>query len=112
MRIAIPVVGEVLSLHFGHCEKFAFFDVDTESGTILAESFEESPPHQPGLLPRWVREKGATVVIAGGMGIRAQQLFENQGVRVIVGAPPEDPRTVVEKHLAGTLETGSNVCDH
>jgi predicted Fe-Mo cluster-binding NifX family protein/MinD-like ATPase involved in chromosome partitioning or flagellar assembly len=112
MRIAIPVVDGSLSMHFGHCERFVFFDVDPDEKKIVSRQSEDSPPHQPGMLPPWMHERGVNVVIAGGMGIRAQRLFDEHGVKVLVGAPAEDPESIVERYLAGTLETGANVCDH
>ncbi len=71
-----------------------------------------APEHEPGLLPAWLAEKGAGFVIAGGMGSRAQQLFAEQGVSVIIGAPVAEPETVVQQYLTGSLVTGENVCDH
>jgi predicted Fe-Mo cluster-binding NifX family protein len=46
------------------------------------------------------------------MGSRAQQLFAEQGVKVVTGAPAAEPETVVRQYLADTLVTGENVCDH
>jgi predicted Fe-Mo cluster-binding NifX family protein len=57
-------------------------------------------------------EKGVSLVIAGGMGGRAQQLFTDAGVTVIVGASSAAPESVVMEYLAGSLVTGANVCDH
>jgi len=59
-----------------------------------------------------MHEQGAELVIAGGMGRRAQQLFAQHGVDVVTGAPPEPPETVVAAYLDGTLEVGANACDH
>jgi len=112
LKIAVPVVSGQLSAHFGHCEEFAFFDVDTERKLILGIDTAPPPPHEPGVLPQWLGEKGAGVIIAGGMGTRAQGLFEDQGIRVIIGAPNGDPRSLVESYLNGTLESGENICDH
>jgi len=112
MRIAIPVCEGVLSTHFGHCESFALVDVDTEVKSIVGKTAVDSPPHQPGLLPGWLAGRGVNLVIAGGMGIRAQQLFAEAGVKVIVGAPSADPESVVIDYLSGNLVTGANVCDH
>ena len=70
------------------------------------------PPHEPGVLPKWLQEQEVGLVIAGGMGQRAQQLFAEKGIRVVVGAPVESPETLVTQYLAGTLATGENVCDH
>jgi len=70
------------------------------------------PPHEPGVLPRWLHEQGATHIIAGGMGRRAQDLFAQNGIRVIVGAPAGAPEELAAAYLAGTLVAGENVCDH
>jgi len=112
MRVAIPVCEGVLSMHFGHCERFALVDVDPDLMAIVGTKSIDSPPHQPGLLPGWLAEQGVKLVIAGGMGNRAQQLFAEAGVKVVVGAPPNEPERVVSDFLAGSLVTGANVCDH
>ncbi|HUU43246.1 MAG TPA: iron-sulfur cluster carrier protein MrpORP, partial [Planctomycetota bacterium] len=75
MRIAIPMADGRLAMHFGHCQEFALVDVDVEKGSITGQTAEAAPDHQPGLLPKWLAERGAEVIIAGGMGRRAQDLF-------------------------------------
>ncbi|KPK72026.1 MAG: chromosome partitioning protein ParA [Phycisphaerae bacterium SM23_30] len=112
MRIAIPTAGGKLTAHFGHCEQFALIEVDTEKKEILQKEVLDSPPHQPGLLPSWLAERGANVIIAGGMGQRAQNLFAEKGIEVIVGAPSLDAETIVENYLNETLQAGENICDH
>lgn len=112
MRIAIPMAAGRLSMHFGHCEIFALLDVDAKAGKILGRKDVDPPPHQPGLLPPWLAAQGVNLVIAGGMGQRAQQIFQSHGIQVLVGACPEAPERVVGDYLAGTLQTGENVCDH
>jgi predicted Fe-Mo cluster-binding NifX family protein len=112
MRIAIPMVSGRLSQHFGHCERFALLDVDQVAKTILGKQELESPEHQPGLLPRWLAEKGATLIIAGGMGPSAQKIFADSGIQVVIGAPAETPEALVTAFMAGTLRTGGNQCDH
>jgi len=112
MKIAVPLANGRLSMHFGHCEQFAILEVDAGSKEILSKSVEESPPHEPGALPRWLHELGADVIIAGGMGRRAQQLFAESGIAVVVGAPPEPPERLAAAYVNGTLRTGDNICDH
>jgi Mrp family chromosome partitioning ATPase/predicted Fe-Mo cluster-binding NifX family protein len=112
MKIAVPVAQGSLAMHFGHCERFALFEVDTREGRILDQSLLDPPRHEPGVLPRWLHENGADLVITGGMGSRAQNLFAQNGIEVIVGAPAADPEQVVKDYLAGSLRAGSNVCDH
>jgi len=112
MRYAIPVNGGVVSPHFGHCEQFALIDVDEESKKIIKKELVPSPGHQPGLLPEWLAEQGVAVVIAGGMGSRAQNLFQQNHIEVIVGAMESDPEETVLDYLNGQLATEDNICDH
>jgi len=112
MRIAIPLAGGKLSAHFGHCEEFALIDTNRESKSITSTLMFAAPPHEPGLLPRWLAEKGAQMIIAGGMGRRAQGLFEQQDIAVVVGAPTDTPEVIVNAYLEGSLRTGKNTCDH
>jgi len=112
MKIAIPVADGRLCMHFGHCEQFALVEVDDGNKTVTGTSYLTPPPHEPGVLPRWLHEQGANVIIAGGMGRRAQGLFSQNEIEVVVGAPAEKPEDVVSAFLAGTLEAGENVCDH
>jgi len=112
MKIAIPVVQGKLCMHFGHCEQFQLFDVDMTNKTILKTVSMTPPPHEPGVLPKWIAEQGVNFVIAGGMGSRAVALFNEHGVKVVTGAPAGDAKTVVQTYLDGQLITGSNTCDH
>jgi len=112
LKIAVPVVDGRLSAHFGHCEEFVLFDVDVEGKKILSQERAPAPPHEPGLLPVWLKEKGAHLIIAGGMGSRAQDLFTEKGIKVIVGASSDNPENIVENYLNGKLSAGENICDH
>ena len=112
MRIAVPAADGKLSMHFGHCDAFWVFEVDPESKQILRSESVTPPEHAPGVLPAWLAGKGVTLVIAGGMGMRAQQLFAESGVDVITGAPSAEPEEVVRSFLDDALELGENVCEH
>ena len=70
------------------------------------------PPHEPGVLPAWLHDLGASVIIAGGMGGRAIDLFKQNSINVIIGAPALEPEELVKSYLNNTLATGANVCDH
>ncbi len=110
-KVAIPLNGDQLSAHFGHCEHFGVFDIEDDQ--IIGKNFEPSPPHEPGLLPRWLAEKGVNEIIAGGMGQRAIQLFEQQKIGVIVGVnPQQDYQAILEQYLSKGIEAGENCCDH
>jgi predicted Fe-Mo cluster-binding NifX family protein len=110
--VALPVVEGKLALHFGHCERFAFVEVDEDGKSIVKTDYIDSPPHQPGLLPEWLREKGASVIVAGGMGRRAQAIFSSNNIEVVVGAPSDTPEHIVQAYMDGKLRAGENLCDH
>lgn len=110
MRIAIPCVENKLCMHFGHCDQFAIVDVDAEK--VTAVEHLTPPPHEPGLLPRWLHEKGVNLIIAGGMGQRAQTLFASNDIQTVVGAPCETPEALAVAWINGTLTSGENACDH
>jgi Mrp family chromosome partitioning ATPase/predicted Fe-Mo cluster-binding NifX family protein len=112
MKIAVPVTQGILSSHFGHCEQFVLFDVSADGKTIESRQELTPPPHEPGTFPKWLREQGASIVIASGMGARAQSLFTENGVQVVAGTNAGDPEIIVRDFLAGQLKTGANICDH
>ncbi|MDA8123635.1 MAG: iron-sulfur cluster carrier protein MrpORP [Deltaproteobacteria bacterium] len=112
LKIAVPMAAGSLCQHFGHCEQFALYDVDADKKAILETTLVTPPPHEPGLLPTWLQEQGAELIIAGGMGSRAQELFVGKGIHVVTGAASEAPEKVVADYLRGELTTGANVCDH
>lgn len=109
-KAAVPIAGGVLCNHFGHCEKFAVMHVF--DGEVGAMELHVPPPHEPGVLPRWLGDLGVNLIIAGGMGQRALSLFAEQGITVITGAPNLAPDALVQQYLTGNLMTGANVCDH
>jgi predicted Fe-Mo cluster-binding NifX family protein len=108
--IAIPLSQGLLSAHFGHCEAFAF--VTVENNIVTNISSFDPPEHVPGSFPRWVASKGATDVIAGGMGPQAVNLFNAFNINVFVGAPVIEPKQLVELFLADKLNLSANYCDH
>ena len=110
MKIAVPIAGGKVSAHFGHCDQFGLFD--TENGEIRGREFLSPPAHEPGVFPQWLKGQGADLVISGGMGQRAQQLFTSQGISVCFATPNADPEETVKSYLQGNMATGDNRCDH
>jgi predicted Fe-Mo cluster-binding NifX family protein len=108
--LVVPVSDGKLSSHFGHCKQFTFIEI--QHGKIAKTDMLTPPAHEPGVLPRWLNEQGADIVIAAGMGEKAQQLLEEKGIEVIIGAPMDSPESLTNQYLSGTLVTGANVCDH
>ncbi len=112
MRIAIPITGGKLSAHFGHCEEFALVDVNEQTKEIANVAKLQPLAHEPGVLPKWLSEQKTDVIIAGGMGQRAQQLFASNNIKVVVGASDQSAEELTSAYLNKKLETGNNICDH
>jgi predicted Fe-Mo cluster-binding NifX family protein len=110
MKFAIPLANGRLTAHFGHCQEFALIEV--AENEITNKQILIPPPHEPGVLPSWLYDKGTDVIIAGGMGQRAIRLFSEKGIKVITGARELSPEELVNSYLNNTLMTGANVCDH
>jgi len=110
MKVAVPLANGMLCMHFGHAEQFGIYDV--ENGKIVNKELVTPPPHEPGIIPKWLNSLNVNVIIAGGMGSRAQQFFNEYGIKVLVGASAKTPESLIGEMVEGTLQLGSNVCDH
>lgn len=108
--IAIPTSNGILDGHFGHCTHFTLIEV--VDNQMINETVVAAPPHQPGLLPPWLAQQGATDVIAGGMGQQAINIFNQHKVNVFVGAPQLSPKELVSGFLNNELSFKANYCDH
>jgi len=112
MKIAIPTADGKLAMHFGHCDVFAVFTIDEKEKSVLSREYLTPPPHEPGVLPAWLHKQGVNLIIAGGMGSRAQQLFAQNDIQVVVGATAESLKELVTAWMNGALVSGANTCDH
>ena len=109
--IAVPVDEKgILDSHFGHCKYFALLHVEDEN--VVSEELLTPPPHEPGVLPKWLAKKGVTDVLAGGMGHKAIQIFNYNDVNVFVGAPKLSAKDLTIGFLENSIEFSANYCDH
>ena len=107
MRIAISTDGDSVSAHFGRCPSFTI--VDIEGGKLVNKQTIANPGHHPGFLPEFLHEQGVQCIVAGGMGGRAEGLFSQAGIQVIVGISGRI-EGVVEELTKGTLKAGQSLC--
>jgi len=112
VKIAVACKNGKISEHFGGCYDFALVEVDIDHCSIEESKMETAPEHEPGLLPRWLTDRDVEVVIAGGMGRRAQELLKQQGIEIILGAAELDWKDAIEAYLHGELAVGENRCRH
>ncbi|NEX20268.1 dinitrogenase iron-molybdenum cofactor biosynthesis protein [Thiorhodococcus mannitoliphagus] len=101
-----------MSMHFGHCTHFVLASVDADnqvtSTEVHANPYAER--HEPGQIPEFIKGLGADVVVAGGMGGKALQWFEQLGVQVVTGARSGVGETL-DAYLAGAV-SGVSECNH
>ncbi len=109
-RIALPVANGLLSAHFGHPEHFYIYEIKDDK--IDKEEMHTPPVHTPGAFPKWLAEMQVTDIIAGGMGQRAVDLFNANGINVFLGAEVKNPKDLVNELLSGTLVSNENLCNH
>lgn len=107
MKIAVAAMGDQVSAHFGHCEYFHLYDV--KDGKVVDSEAHPSPPHKPGYLPNYLADLGVKVIISGGMGGGAVDIFNQRDVEVVVGAAG-GAREAAEAYLAGELVSTGAVC--
>jgi predicted Fe-Mo cluster-binding NifX family protein len=112
MTIAIPTTEGRLHEHFGGSKQFTFVQADPAQRKILEIRTLTAPPHAPGLFPRWLREQGANVVIAGGIGRRALDLFALQGIEVRAGETGATVESLATAYLNGQLVNKPEGCTH
>jgi len=109
MRLAIARTGNEASQHFGHCDNFMIYDI--EDNKIVNQSILQNPGHVPGALPPFLHEHGVKVVIAGGMGERAREIFTANDIQTITGLNGS-VEEVLNAYLSNTLEASNETCDH
>ncbi len=106
-RIAISRDGIHVSGHFGHCEGFEIVEIDGKE--VATRESLPNPGHRPGFLPKYLAEKNISVIISGGMGATAQELFKRNKIEVIVGANGEVDE-VITSYINGRLASTNSVC--
>lgn len=107
MKIAVASEGNMVTEHFGHCQGFAIFEAQGKQ--IVNKQFVPNPGHRPGFLPVFLHEKGVNVIISGGMGGGAIDIFNEKGIEVITGASGE-AEAAANGYLQGQLKSTGSVC--
>ena len=110
MRIAVPLHQGTFCPHFGGAEAFALYSINLAERTIGDRQVGFPPEHGRGVFPVWLRQQGASVVLAGGMGPRAVGIFAQHGIEVMLGIEGDDPDALVQSYLDGTLEATGQPC--
>jgi predicted Fe-Mo cluster-binding NifX family protein len=110
VRVAVSAddrngLDSVVSPHFGRCPYFVLVDLDScEVQEVMAVENPYYGRHQPGQVPKFIREQGADVMLTGGMGRRAIEFFEQYGIQAVTGASGTVRRSL-EQYLGGALQS-------
>lgn len=107
IKIAVASEGKRVAGHFGHCEGFALFTVT--GSNITGREFVPNPGHRPGFLPNYLNDLGVNMIISGGMGGGAIEIFNEKRIQVVTGATG-DVEDTVKRFVAGTLKSTDSVC--
>ncbi|NLJ59254.1 MAG: dinitrogenase iron-molybdenum cofactor [Tissierellia bacterium] len=107
LKIAVASENEMVSEHFGHCANFNIFEAE-ENKLVKSETIP-NPGHKPGFLPNFLNDMGVNVIISGGMGGGAIEIFNEKGIEVIVGARG-NAKEIAEAYLQGKLKSTGSVC--
>ncbi|MFA5137681.1 MAG: NifB/NifX family molybdenum-iron cluster-binding protein [Elusimicrobiota bacterium] len=107
MRVAVSTDGSEVSGHFGRCPSFTIAEI--EEGKVLRSEVIENPGHHPGFLPKFLSERGVRCIIAGGMGARAQGLFDECGIRTVLGVQGS-VQEALAAFAGGRLTAGPSLC--
>ncbi|MGE4275079.1 MAG: NifB/NifX family molybdenum-iron cluster-binding protein [Candidatus Methanomethylophilaceae archaeon] len=109
MKVAVALDGDQVSGHFGHCERYGIYQVD--DGLATHVETVPSPGHEPGKLPVFLAGHHVDLVIAGGMGPKAVELFREMGIEVLLGVSGSAAQ-VAETFASGKLKAGVSSCHH
>ena len=108
MKIAIPVENGILSQHFGHSEGFYIATVENEQ--IVNSETVLPPEHGEGIFPTFLANNGVNIIIAGGMGPRARDYFNQFNIDVYTGAEEKEPEALINDLINGILRTTGKSC--
>ncbi len=109
MKVAISTDQGYVSAHFGRCPSYTLFEIS--DGRINHKQEIPNPGHQPGFLPGYLSKRGVTKIIAGGMGPRAQRLFEKQNIETYIGVQGSVD-DVINEFMNQELKRGEDLCEH
>ena len=107
MRIAVSTDANYVSGHFGRCPEFTILDINKDK--IAKKEVIPNPGHHPGAIPEFLHQKKVEVIIAGGMGMRAMNFFNEFGIKTIVGISGKID-DVISDFIKGTLKGGESLC--
>lgn len=110
MKIAVPYENGQIFQHFGHTERFKFYETDNTE--IVNSEIIETAGSGHGALAGFLMKHGADTLICGVIGGGAQTALAEAGIR-LYGGVSGDADTAVTELLSGKLNYNPDVqCSH
>ena len=107
MKVIVSTDNGHVSQHFGRCAEFTLVEIDGDK--VVKKEVIPNPGHSPGFLPQYFGEMGVEAVIAGGAGHRAQALFAEKNILLVVGVTGEVD-SALDLLCKGELAGGESLC--
>lgn len=107
MKIAVASDQGIVTQHFGYCENFHIFEVENKK--IINNEVVSNPGHKPGFLPNFLNDLDVNVIISGGMGASAVNIFNEKNIEVIIGAKGS-AEDIVDSYINGMLQSTGSIC--
>lgn len=110
MIIAVTYQDGQVFQHFGHTETFKLYTV--ESGEVRAAQVVDTQGSGHGALAGFLKERGVTDLICGGIGGGAREALGQAGIQLYPGVTGEADQAVADL-LAGRLSYDPDTrCTH
>jgi predicted Fe-Mo cluster-binding NifX family protein len=101
-----------LRAHFGRCPYYTIVDIEDNTASnveVIDNPYFDS--HVPGAVPQFIKEQNAQVMIAGGMGPRALEHFNQFGIEAITTGMQGNLEDILNAYLRGEI-SGATGCEH
>ncbi len=111
MKIAVPTKEGMVDNHFGHCDHYTIFTVN--SGEVMMKELLPSPQGcgcKSGIV-FVLRQKGVQVMLAGNIGNGALNVLKSNGIEVVRGCSGNID-DLVRSYLAGEVKDNGEACSH
>lgn len=111
MKIAVPTKEGMVDNHFGHCDHYTIFTVN--SGEVRMKELLPSPQGcgcKSGIV-FVLRQKGVQVMLAGNIGNGALNVLKSNGIEVVRGCSGNID-DLVRSYLVGEVKDNGEACSH
>ncbi|WP_321429197.1 NifB/NifX family molybdenum-iron cluster-binding protein [uncultured Methanolobus sp.] len=89
MKLCIPSMGQngmedTVGQHFGKVPYYTLYDTETKEASVISNTSEHNGG--TGLPPEIMAKENVDIMLCGGLGKKAVDMFEQYGIAVFIGA--------------------------